>query len=114
MGAAFYGAQLRLVKSGLEERELTAAGTGLRRTRDVAAAVLVRMVALVLDQRLERRTRDRPFEEPRLVVQAADRLQLLVAPEARLRDGMLQHRDRAVVHGERHRERMAVLSSVRK
>src|SRR5712672_2840524 len=104
MGEAFYPS---------EQRELAAARPRARRARHVAPAVRVRAVALVFHQGAERRPGDRAFQPAGLLVEPADRLQLLVASETRLADRLLENGNGLVVHAQRDGEGMTVLAAVR-
>src|SRR5438132_11469189 len=82
-----------------EQRELAFAG-GLRQAGDVAPAVLVRAVPLRFQVLLELGTRCAALQPPRLLVEAADGIELLRPAQARCPYGLLEDGDRPVVHIE--------------
>ena len=67
------------------------AGGRWDRAAHVAAAVLVRTIAFFVDELLELRAGRGALQPPRLLVEAADGLDLLRLPELRRRHRLLEH-----------------------
>jgi hypothetical protein len=65
------------------------------------------------DQLLDRRTRSISLDQARLLIQALQRTQFLLASQFRAADGRLQHAHRFVVHPQWHGEGMPVLPAMR-
>src|SRR5688500_2547308 len=82
-------------------------------TENAAAAELVRAAPLLGNHLVHRRSRRLALEHARLRIEAADRLQLLLAAELRVAHRGLEHADGLVEHARGHGEGVAILAAVR-